>query len=57
MQGILIKGSTQTTEVMMLADTVELEILAIMPDAYISIALEITDASGGLQFITHINFH
>ena len=40
MQGILVEGSSKTSEVMMLTDTIELEVLAIKPEARLCIKLE-----------------
>ena len=56
-QGILAEGSTQTAEVMMLADTIDLEVLAIEPEARLWIEFEVTEARGGLHLINDLACH
>ena len=54
MQGVLIQGSAQTSEVVMLADTIQFEVLAIEPETRLGIELEITKTRGGLHFVHHL---
>ena len=54
MQGILIEGSAQAAEVVMLADAVQLEVLAIEPEAGLRIELEIAEARRGLHLVDHL---
>ena len=54
MKGILVKGCTEATEVMVLADSVELEVLAIEPKAGLGVELKVAEASGRLYFIHHL---
>ena len=51
MQGILVQRGTQTAKVVMLADTIELEVLAVEPEARLRIEPEITEARGGLYLV------
>ena len=57
MKGILIKGSPQATEVVVLTDTIQLEVLAIEPEARLRIKPECTEACGGLVGIHHLTAH
>ena len=54
MQGILVEGSSKTSEVMMLTDTIELEVLAIKPEASLCIKLEIAESCSGLIGVYHL---
>ena len=54
MQGILVQGSTQTTKVMMLAYTIDLEVLTIEPETRLGIELKIAEARSGLVGIHHL---
>ena len=57
MQGILVEGSPQTTEVMMLAHAVELEVFTVEPKACLRVEAEITKARRGLIDIYHLSSH
>ena len=48
MEGVFVESSTQTAEVVMLADTVELEVLAVEPEAGLGIETEAAEARSGL---------
>jgi hypothetical protein len=54
MQGILIEGCTQTTKVVVLTDTIELEVLAIQPEACLGIELKVAETCGGLDFVNDL---
>ena len=54
MKGILVKGSAETTEVMVLTYSVELEVLTIEPEAGLGVELKVAEASGSLYFIHHL---
>ena len=54
-QGVLIECSTQTTEVVVLADTVELEVLAVEPEARLGIEPKVAEACGCLHLINHLS--
>ena len=47
MQRIFAKCSTQATEVMMLANAIDLEVLTIKPKARLCIEFKITETCGG----------
>ena len=54
MQRILIERSAQTSEVVMLTDTIQLEVLAIEPETSLGIELEIAEARSGLHLVHHL---
>ena len=53
-QGVLIQCSTQTAEVVMLADTIQLEVLAVEPEARLGIKAEIAETGRRLHLIDHL---
>ena len=55
-QGILMYGSTQTTQVVVLADTIQLHILAIEPETGLRIEAEIAERRRGDYLVNHITF-
>ena len=59
MKGILIKGSTQAAKVMVLADTIQLKVLAIEPETCLRVEPETAETRGSLVGIHHLatNFH
>ena len=54
MQGILAESSTQATEVVVLANAIDLEVLTIEPEARLSIKTEIAEAGGGFDFVDNL---
>jgi len=56
MESILVEGCTQATKVVVLADTIEFDVLAIQPEACLGVELEIAEACGGFYFIDDFAF-
>ena len=54
MQGILAECSTQATEVVVFAYAIDLEVLAIEPEACLSVEAEIAETSGGFDFVDNL---
>lgn len=54
---ILINGSTQATEIMMLTDTINLEILAIEEEALLCIKLHITETGSCRSNIHYLSIY
>ena len=53
-QGILVECSTQTAEVVMLTHAVQLEVLAVQPEARLGIKLKVAEATSGLVGVHHL---
>ena len=53
-EGIFIQCCTQATKVVVLANTIKFEVLAIEPEARLGIELKVAEACGGLYFIDHL---
>ena len=56
-EGILMQSSAQASKVVMLAHTIQLEVLTIQPKACLGIKLEITETCGGFHFIDYLTSH
>ena len=58
-QSVLVEGSAQTAEIMMLADTVQFEVLTVEPEARLCIELETAETRCGLVGIHYLtcNLH
>ena len=57
MHRILVQGSTQTTEVVVLADTINLKVPAIQEETFSGIKLHISETSGCSSGIHHLAVH
>ena len=53
--GILIESSTESTEVVMLTDSIQLEVLAIEPEACLSIEMEFTESGGCINLVNGLS--
>ena len=50
---VLIERGSETAEVVVLTDTIQLEVLAVEPEARLRIELEVAEASGGLVSVNY----
>ena len=57
MEGIFVEGGTQAAKVVMLADAIEFEVLAIEPKARLGIEAEGAEACRSLVSINHLTTH